>query len=241
MNLNQLSIIGFIGKNAETKYLANGTPVTKFSVATKKSWKDENDEWKEKTQWHNVTAFGKGFVLLAILHRAFDGPKSIGEWDEFWRQPTLPAAPIRAYLGKWAHRIDLFDDERPFYQDPSLRNYEEKTRTPVNKLFHQKASGNNDTLFDHSLDDGAAGVSFDEAALQLIAAQTFALGGLVTPDPSSPKESKSAEGSPVIKAILFAVVGGTIQYPRVGPGYLLRVRHAQMGFYGDRGNRPEWL
>ncbi|HEX7362276.1 MAG TPA: single-stranded DNA-binding protein [Bryobacteraceae bacterium] len=65
MNLNQLSIIGFIGKNAETKYLPNGTPVTKFSVATKKSWKDENGDWKEKTQWHNVVAFGKGFEQLA--------------------------------------------------------------------------------------------------------------------------------------------------------------------------------
>ena len=150
-------------------------------------------------------------VLLAILHRAFDGPKSIGEWDELWRQLTLPAAPIGAYLEKWAYRFDLFDDERPFYQDPNLRNYEKKTRTPVNKLFHQKASGNNDTLFDHSLDNGAASVSFDEAALQLIAAQTFAVGGLVTPDPASPQESKSAEGSPVVKAILFAVVGGTLR------------------------------
>lgn len=62
--LNQLSIIGFVGKNAETKYLPNGTPVTKFSVATKRSWKDENDEWKVKTQWHNVVAFGKTFAQL---------------------------------------------------------------------------------------------------------------------------------------------------------------------------------
>jgi integrase len=54
MNLNQLSIIRFIGKNAETKSLPNGTPVTKFSVATKHSWKDENDTWQQKTQWHNV-------------------------------------------------------------------------------------------------------------------------------------------------------------------------------------------
>jgi single-strand DNA-binding protein len=65
MNLNQLSIIGYIGRSAETKYLANGTAVTKFSVATKKSWKDENNEWKEKTQWHNIVAFGKGFEQLA--------------------------------------------------------------------------------------------------------------------------------------------------------------------------------
>ena len=65
MNLNQLSIIGFLGKDAETKYLPNGTAVTKVSVATKRSGKDESNEWKEKTQWHNVVAFGKGFEQLA--------------------------------------------------------------------------------------------------------------------------------------------------------------------------------
>ena len=37
INLNQLSLIGFVGHNAETRYLPNGTPVVKFSVATKKS------------------------------------------------------------------------------------------------------------------------------------------------------------------------------------------------------------
>jgi hypothetical protein len=33
MNLNQLTILGFIGKNAETKQLPNGSSLTKFSVA----------------------------------------------------------------------------------------------------------------------------------------------------------------------------------------------------------------
>ena len=86
MNLNQLSIIGFVGKNAETKYLPNGTPVVKFSVATKKSWKDENDEWKEKTQWHNVVAFGKGFAqmterLTKGSHVFVQGELSTREYD----------------------------------------------------------------------------------------------------------------------------------------------------------------
>jgi single-strand DNA-binding protein len=66
MNLNQLSIIGFVGQNAETKSLPNGTPVTKFSVATKRSWKDENGTWQQKTQWHNVVAFGQSFARMAI-------------------------------------------------------------------------------------------------------------------------------------------------------------------------------
>ncbi len=63
--INQLTIVGFVGKNAETKYLANGTPVVKFSVATRKAWKDEQGEWKDRTQWHNVIAYGKGFEPIA--------------------------------------------------------------------------------------------------------------------------------------------------------------------------------
>ena len=63
--MNQLTIIGFVGKAPEVKFLPNGTPVVKFSVATKKSWKDDQGAWKDKTQWHNVVAFGPGFQQLA--------------------------------------------------------------------------------------------------------------------------------------------------------------------------------
>ena len=99
MNLNQLSIIGFIGKNAETKYLANGTPVTKFSVATKKSWKDEKDEWQERTQWHNVVAFGNGFAQLADrltkgAHVFVQGELTTREYDRLIKVPTAKGKNI---------------------------------------------------------------------------------------------------------------------------------------------------
>jgi single-strand DNA-binding protein len=92
MNLNQLTIIGFIGRNAESKSLPNGTPVTKFSVATTRSWKDDKGEWKEKTQWHNVRAFGQGFAqiaprLLKGTHVLVQGELSTREYD---RTITVP-------------------------------------------------------------------------------------------------------------------------------------------------------
>ena len=65
MNFNQLTIVGFLGKDAQTKVLKNGTTVVNFSVATKRSWKDNNDEWKEKTMWHQVVCYGDGFAALA--------------------------------------------------------------------------------------------------------------------------------------------------------------------------------
>ena len=65
MNFSQLTIVGFLGRDAQTKVLKNGTSVVNFSVATKRSWKDNNDEWKEKTMWHQVVSYGDGFAALA--------------------------------------------------------------------------------------------------------------------------------------------------------------------------------
>ena len=38
--MNQLTLIGFTGQDAEVHYTPNGTLVTTLSVATKESWKD---------------------------------------------------------------------------------------------------------------------------------------------------------------------------------------------------------
>jgi single-strand DNA-binding protein len=93
MNLNQLTIIGFIGCNAETKQLPNGSVVIKFSVATTKKWKDDKGEWKEKTQWHAVVGFGQGFAhlaprLLKGAHVLMQGELTTREYD---RTITVPA------------------------------------------------------------------------------------------------------------------------------------------------------
>ena len=84
--MNQLTIIGFIGRNAETKQLPNGSVVTKFSVATTRSWKDDKGEWKDKTQWHAVVGFGQGFAQLASrlakgVHVFVQGELTTREYD----------------------------------------------------------------------------------------------------------------------------------------------------------------
>ena len=65
MNFNQLTLLGFIGRDGETKTLKSGRQVTKFSVATKESWKAANGEWQESTEWCQVVGYGEGFAKLA--------------------------------------------------------------------------------------------------------------------------------------------------------------------------------
>jgi len=93
MNFNQLTIIGYIGKNAETKQLPNGTPVTKFSVATTRSWKDDKGEWKDKTQWHNVVSYGQSFTQVAPrltkgAHVFVQGELTTREYDRTIQVPS---------------------------------------------------------------------------------------------------------------------------------------------------------
>ena len=59
MYLNQLTIIGLTGQDAEFRFTSKGTPVTAMSVATKESWKNADSEWQSRTDWHRVVAFGK--------------------------------------------------------------------------------------------------------------------------------------------------------------------------------------
>jgi single-strand DNA-binding protein len=59
-SVNKIFLIGHLGRDAETRFTPSGVACTRFSVATTRSWKDhQNDEWKEETNWTNVTAWRK--------------------------------------------------------------------------------------------------------------------------------------------------------------------------------------
>ena len=54
-SVNKVILLGNLGRDAETKFTPSGTAVTRFSVATTRSWKDQQSgEWKEETNWTNV-------------------------------------------------------------------------------------------------------------------------------------------------------------------------------------------
>jgi single-strand DNA-binding protein len=56
--LNSVTIIGFVGTDAEQRQARNnGAKFTVLSVATQRSWKNADDEWSSKTEWHRVCIF----------------------------------------------------------------------------------------------------------------------------------------------------------------------------------------
>ena len=114
-------------------------------------------------------------LLLAIIHRNF-GPSGYDAWQAIWENGRgfWDAEVLEKYFQKYYQRFDLFDLEHPFYQ---TAGFEAKKISPISRLYHELASGNNATLFDHSLDTNPVGISPAKAASVLVAHQAFAIGG----------------------------------------------------------------
>jgi len=138
-------------------------------------------------------------LLLAILHRVYNGPQDKEEWGLLWTPGQFDAARLAAYLDRYQDRFDLFHPVRPFFQAKDERV---KLKS-VTSLIHDVASGNNGTLFDHHLDQDGLALSPAQAARYLIAAQAFGLAGL------SGLEDKFSY-APCVGGVLFFVQGDTL-------------------------------
>ena len=58
--VNKVIIVGNCGKDPETRYMPSGGAVTTISIATSEQWTDKQSGQKqERTEWHNVTFFGR--------------------------------------------------------------------------------------------------------------------------------------------------------------------------------------
>jgi len=58
-DLNKVMIIGHLGRDPEMRYTPSGRPMTKFSVATSRSWTTSDGERRSETEWFNVVTWGR--------------------------------------------------------------------------------------------------------------------------------------------------------------------------------------
>ena len=56
-SVNKITIVGNLGRDAETRFTSNNVSVTNFSVVTEHSYKDKDGNWQSTSNWHNCVAF----------------------------------------------------------------------------------------------------------------------------------------------------------------------------------------
>jgi single-strand DNA-binding protein len=58
-SVNKVILLGNVGKDPEVKFLPSGMAVANFGLATSERFKDKEGQQQEKTEWHNLAAYGK--------------------------------------------------------------------------------------------------------------------------------------------------------------------------------------
>ncbi len=85
--INKVILVGRLGKDPEIRSTPSGTSVARFSLATDEKFTDKNGEKQERTEWHNIVAWGKlaeicGQYLKKGKLVYIDGSIRTDSWDD---------------------------------------------------------------------------------------------------------------------------------------------------------------
>ena len=135
-SVNKVIIVGFLGKDPETRYAPSGDAVTNISVATTDKWKDKDSgEQREATEWHRIVFFGRQAEVAAEYLKKgspvyVEGSLQTKKWTDkegVERYTTQIKAHNLQLLGR---KEGGGEDQRP---DPSARDKPVEERKAAKK------------------------------------------------------------------------------------------------------------
>jgi single-strand DNA-binding protein len=86
-SVNKVFLLGNVGKDPEIRSTGGGTMVASFGLATSDRTKDQQGNWQDRTEWHNVVAYGRVAEIIRDYvkkgHKLFvEGRITTRNWDD---------------------------------------------------------------------------------------------------------------------------------------------------------------
>jgi CRISPR system Cascade subunit CasA len=125
-------------------------------------------------------------LMLAILHRATNGPPDFPAWRDLWASAELPA-DVFEYLNSVKDRFDLLNPQKPFYQVPDLQTSKNET-FGLERIIADVPNGH--PYLTARAGTGMQRISIQEAARWVVHCQAFDTAGI----------KSGAIGDPRVKA-----------------------------------------
>jgi single-strand DNA-binding protein len=63
-SVNKVILLGNVGKDPEIRSTPGGTMVASFSLATSDRYQDQQGNWQDRTEWHNLVAFKRTAEII---------------------------------------------------------------------------------------------------------------------------------------------------------------------------------
>ena len=85
--VNKVILVGNLGQDPEVRYMPNGGAVANITVATSESWKDQQGQQQERTEWHRCVLYRRlaeiaGEYLKKGAKVYLEGKLQTREWQD---------------------------------------------------------------------------------------------------------------------------------------------------------------
>ncbi len=105
---NSVTFAGFVGNDVELRSMGSGDPVCSIRIASKHSWKDAKEGWKESTEWATAVFYRQDATDVAAAVKKGDfihveGRKFTREWEDTAKVKRRSEEII---VANW-HKVDL--------------------------------------------------------------------------------------------------------------------------------------
>jgi len=157
-------------------------------------------------------AAGLQRILCAITARVTGLDRSMNWSDrqvDVLKDGRFDPAAIDAYYHRFLDRFDLFDQQRPWLQDPRLAAQCPKT-SGVNKLVFDRPAGNTQVWFGHHTDASAVPLGTPQAAWYLVAQLYYGAPGMCTSRAVGTHQYRNMSAGPLRGAMSYHPLGSTL-------------------------------
>ena len=139
-SVNKVILVGRLGQDPELRWMPNGNAVANFTVATSESWKDQQGQKQERTEWSRIVIYRKlaeiaGEYLRKGSKVYLEGRLQTREWQDQQGQKKYTTEII-------CHEMQMLDgkpnDNQP--QGGHPQGGYQQPRSPQNQSQHGNAS-----------------------------------------------------------------------------------------------------
>ena len=129
--MNEVNLLGFVGKDPEIKTTQDGREIASFSLATSENWKDKNTgEKKEISEWHKIIIYQSNLVSLCKNYIK-KGSKLLVRGKIKTRSYEDKKSGEKRYITEivldFDGKITLLDNKQ------TSEHWQEKSEKPINK------------------------------------------------------------------------------------------------------------
>lgn len=136
-SVNRTFLLGHVGQDPKIGFTPSGIAAASFSLATNEREKDRQGNWTDRTEWHNLVAYGRTAEIIRDYvskgsQLFIQGKIQTRSWDD------KESSQKRYWTEIFVHDLTLLDGGRAENRAPDPSNRGGRSRSSTDELGYRR-------------------------------------------------------------------------------------------------------